>query len=149
MIKISLKFLPKGPNNNTPSLFQIMAWRRSGDKPLSEPMMISWLTHICVTRPQWVLQPVTLLVIQGSCCVCAQPMRDDVTKGSLITHWMAYWGKYPLLQLTHLPLDKMAAILQTTFSNAVSWMKNFNFRLKFHWSFSLHEITSARLPCQT
>ena len=51
---MSLKFLPKGPNNNIPSLFQIMAWRRSGDKPLSEPMMISWLTHICVTRPQWV-----------------------------------------------------------------------------------------------
>ena len=37
-----------------PALVQIMAWRRSGDKPLSEPMMISLLTHICVTRPQWV-----------------------------------------------------------------------------------------------
>ena len=35
-------------------LVQIMAWRRSGDKPLSEPMMVSLLTHICVTRPQWV-----------------------------------------------------------------------------------------------
>ena len=31
-----------------------MAWRRPGDKPLSEPMMVSLLTHICVTRPQWV-----------------------------------------------------------------------------------------------
>ena len=31
-----------------------MAWRRPGDKPLSEPMLVSWLTHICVTRPQWV-----------------------------------------------------------------------------------------------
>ena len=29
-----------------------MAWRRPGDKPLSEPMLISLLTHICVTRPQ-------------------------------------------------------------------------------------------------
>ena len=53
-IKISLKFVPKGPINNNPSLVQIMAWRRSGDKPLSEPMMVSLLTHICVTRPQWV-----------------------------------------------------------------------------------------------
>ena len=25
-----------------------------GDKPLSEPMMSSLLTHTCVTRPQWV-----------------------------------------------------------------------------------------------
>ena len=31
-----------------------MAWHRSGDKPLSEPMMVSLPTHICVTRPQWV-----------------------------------------------------------------------------------------------
>ena len=29
-----------------------MAWRQSGSKPLSEPMMFSLLTHICVTRPQ-------------------------------------------------------------------------------------------------
>ena len=53
-IKISLKFVPKGPINNNPALVQIMACRRSGDKPLSEPMMVSLLTHICVTRPQWV-----------------------------------------------------------------------------------------------
>ena len=53
-IKISLKFVPKGPINNIPALVQIMAWRRSGDKPLSEPMMVSLLMHICVTRPQWV-----------------------------------------------------------------------------------------------
>ena len=53
-IDISLKFVPKGPINNIPALVQIMAWRRPGDKPLSEPMMVSLLTHICVTRPQWV-----------------------------------------------------------------------------------------------
>ena len=53
-IKISLKFVPKGPINNIPALVQITAWRRSGDKPLSEAMMVSLLTHICVTRPQWV-----------------------------------------------------------------------------------------------
>ena len=50
-IKISLKFVPKGPINNNPALVQIMAWRRPGDKPLSEPMMVSLSTHICVTRP--------------------------------------------------------------------------------------------------
>ena len=53
-IKISLKFIPKGPINNIPALVQIMAWPRPGDKPLSEPMIICLLTHICVTRPQWV-----------------------------------------------------------------------------------------------
>ena len=55
-IKISLEFLPKGPTNKIPALFHIMAWRCSGDKPLSEPMMVNLPTHICVTRPQWVNQ---------------------------------------------------------------------------------------------
>ena len=52
--KISLKFVLKGPINNIPALVQIMAWRRPGDKPLSEPMMVRFRTHICITWPQWV-----------------------------------------------------------------------------------------------
>ena len=52
-IKISLKFVPKGQINNIPASVQIMAWRRPGDKPLSEPMMVSLPTDIYVTRPQW------------------------------------------------------------------------------------------------
>ena len=54
MIKISLNFVPKGPINSVPALVQTMAWRRPGVKPLSEPMMVSLPTHICVTQPQWV-----------------------------------------------------------------------------------------------
>ena len=54
LITFSLKYIRKGPMDNNPALVQIMAWRRSGEKPLSEPMMVSLLTHICVTRPQWV-----------------------------------------------------------------------------------------------
>ena len=37
-IKISLKFVPKGPIDNKPALVQVMAWRLRGDKPLPEPM---------------------------------------------------------------------------------------------------------------
>ena len=46
LIKISLKFAPKGPINNIPALVQIMACRRPGNKPLSESMTVSLLTHI-------------------------------------------------------------------------------------------------------
>ena len=53
-INISLKFVPMDPINNIPTLVQVMAWRRPGDKPLSELMMVRLPTHICVTRPQWV-----------------------------------------------------------------------------------------------
>ena len=51
-INISLKFVPRGPINNIPTLGQLMAWRRPGDKPLSEPMMVRLQTLICIARPQ-------------------------------------------------------------------------------------------------
>ena len=51
-IKFTLKFVSKDPVNNIPTLVQVMAWRRPGDKPLAEPMVVRLLTHICVTRPQ-------------------------------------------------------------------------------------------------
>ena len=35
--------------------------------------------------------------------------------------------------LTHWGRDKMAAIFQTMFSNAFSWMKMHELRLRFHW----------------
>ena len=54
LIKMSLKFIPKGPINSIPALVLIMAWCRPGDKPLSEPMMVRLKTHMCITRPQWV-----------------------------------------------------------------------------------------------
>ena len=50
-IKISLKFVPKGAINNILTLVQIMAWRRPDDKPLSEPKVVSLMTHIWVMRP--------------------------------------------------------------------------------------------------
>ena len=53
-INVSLKCVLNGPINNISALVQIMAWRRLGDKPLSEPMMVSLLTHICVTQPRWI-----------------------------------------------------------------------------------------------
>ena len=38
--KISLKYVPWGLIDNIAALFQIMAWRQIGDKPLSEVMMV-------------------------------------------------------------------------------------------------------------
>ena len=77
-IKISLKFVPKGPIDNIPALDQIMAWRRPGDKPLSEPMMVSLPTHICVTRPQWVNLAVSKFTIPW-------PGRDWISADSPVT----------------------------------------------------------------
>ena len=61
-IEISLKFVSKFPIHNIPTLAQIMAWHRPGGKPLSEPMKVRLLvlTHICLTRPQWVNNEISM-----------------------------------------------------------------------------------------
>ena len=38
-IQNSLKFVPKGPIDNKSMMVQVIAWRRTGDNPLSEPML--------------------------------------------------------------------------------------------------------------
>ena len=87
-IKISLKFVPKGPINNIPAMVKIMFWHLPGDKPLSEPMMVRLPTHICVTRPQWVNNNISInswriraswgLVIWCLICPTAMVMRKVV-----------------------------------------------------------------------
>ena len=84
-IKISLKFVPRGPINNIPSLVQIMAWRRPGDKPLAEPMMVSLPMHICITPPQWVNQ---FSINWQNCVMC-----NRTGKITLIP-----WNKHIILQ---------------------------------------------------
>ena len=56
-IEISLKFVPKGPINNIPSLVQITAWHQPGDKPSSEAMIVGLLTlshNELIELPIWV-----------------------------------------------------------------------------------------------
>ena len=75
---MSLKFVPKGPIDNITALVQIMAWRRLGDKPLSEPMMVRLLTHICVTRSE-------CLIIHIPVCCARQQMHLNIKM-----HWKYY-----------------------------------------------------------
>ena len=88
--RISLKFVPKVRINNIPSLFQIMAWCRPGDKPLSKPMMVSLLTHICVTRPQWVNVDRRWNVIMTPFGVTLP--EDDFTTLSWYILWPGRWA---------------------------------------------------------
>ena len=81
-IKFSLKFVPKGLINNIPALVQI-----------------SWPTHICVTRPQWVNYTQSFYtfvvnharngeVVQSMSCVSNSPRPSD-----------SYMRPYPMLSL--------------------------------------------------
>ena len=52
-----------------------------------------------------------------------------------------------LVMLTHWGRDKMAAIFHTTYSNAFSWMKMYEFWLRFHWSLFLRvKLTNNNIP---
>ena len=49
----SLTYVLYGLIDNMAALVQIMAWRRTGEKALSEAVMVCLLTHMCVSLPQW------------------------------------------------------------------------------------------------
>ena len=51
---LSQQVCPRGSINNILTLVQMLAWRWSRDKTLSEPMMVNLLMHIRIIRPQWV-----------------------------------------------------------------------------------------------
>ena len=59
--------------------------------------------------------------ISTDCCTTIRVLLEICSLGPLILY-LTHWGR-----------DEMAAILHTTFSNAFSWMKMFDFRLKCHW----------------
>ena len=82
------KIVPMVRINNVPALVQIMAWRRIGDKPLSEPMMVNILTLICVTRPHWV---------------------NHVQPGLTGYGWLKYWNLFIFL----MELSKISVYLRT------------------------------------
>ena len=56
LLQVSLKVAPEVRINNNPELVQIMTMHRPGEKPLSEQMMVSLLTHIYAPWPQFNLQ---------------------------------------------------------------------------------------------
>ena len=104
-IKFSLKFVPKGLINNIPSLVQIMAWHRWGDKPLSEPMMVRLLTHICVTRPQWVnwttrKKPWWNWNLNPTIFIIGNTFENVISK--MDQWWLDYWRIYASLGLNEL-----------------------------------------------
>ena len=60
-IQISMEFVPKGPLDNKCARFQVMAWLRTGGKPLPDPMLTHFthcegemrdiLYHLCAVYP--------------------------------------------------------------------------------------------------
>ena len=80
------------------------------------------LTHVC-----WIWQKCFILTdklahIYFVTLSCFISLAFQTAEYRLLT----YWGR-----------DKMADNFQTTFSNAFSWMKMYEFQLRFHWNLFL------------
>ena len=58
-IQNSLKFVPKDPSDNKTALVLTMAWFRTCDKPLSEPMMTEFIPKNIIegAAPGWMNNP--------------------------------------------------------------------------------------------
>ena len=95
--EMSLKVVPEGPIYNIPALIRKMAWRQSGDRPLSELMMVSLLMHVWITWPQWVNK------IKWNTC--------DSPGCFMI------FNRNKLLDWTHWGLGEVAVILRKQFQN--------------------------------
>ena len=75
-IEISLKFVPRCPINNIPALAQIMAWRRQGDKPLSEPMVVQF-TDTYMPHSAWMILTCLIAVSAEDIAPYRCPNRTD------------------------------------------------------------------------
>ena len=102
MIKISLKFVPKGPVDNIPAL--------------CGPMVVSLLIHICVIQPQWVKCECSLLeIVIWLSCIYIVTMIWQVYVIETWLHCISSGAK-SLLKLTH----QIVCVITDTSSLAVS-----------------------------
>ena len=130
-------------------LVQMMAWQWTGVKPLAEPWwplhqqpndLINWFTSqseiIKVPRHHRVIVSTWYFIIVHGLLVIFHV--GFIVLGQ--QHVMVIWDSPRLWQdglLTHWGRNKMDAISQTTFWNVFSWMKIFEFQIKFHWNMFL------------
>ena len=132
-IEFSQNFDPKDPINSIPALVQTMAWRRPGDKPLSESMMVSLMTHVCVTRPRWVNGPLVFIRgIQGTRGFPHRIKQCVALVVYLLLTWTSCWVKS-----WYLPVIWDAMTLMWRHSNKhIRWRDMFTV-----WSYQFSGLT--------
>ena len=84
LLNISLEFVTKVRIDNIPTLGRIMAWCRPGDNPLSETMMVSLLTHVCVTHKSICCN------IPGGVSIFADVANGNISGANTVILWNIY-----------------------------------------------------------
>ena len=129
LISMSEKKVPLLLHRGVHTLFSI-SWSNLMLQPCMIGMMWTWVSRSAGNRKHY---------------WCEWKLHGTV---SLI--WASHsWGYQQwwsgMTPLTHLPLDKMVTFSQTIFWDEFSWMKNFVFWLKFHWSLFLRvQLTTTQ-----
>ena len=136
------------PKDSIDSPFvQVMAYYRTSNEPITESMMTE---VVDVTRPDGLTWTPRYFSIDSSGGKSKHATSSNATANKIVgcIAWMCVkkcseivisgqaWV-YHETALTHWRRDKMAAVSQTTLSNAFSWMKMLEFRLRFYWSLFL------------
>ena len=88
------------------------------------------ITVLYVYLGFWWIFLASLVAPMGYKCVGEHQCIVGCVRIFILIHWPL--GGVTII-LTHWGRDKVAAIFQTTFSNAFSWMKIYKFLLRFHW----------------
>ena len=131
-----------------------MARYSPGDKPLSEPMMVSWMTHLRVTRPQWIKMAIQILrnLLALPVLLLNSDMILQMNKQSILqisgdpAHWCIYaWprhDKLKLLKIFVLDIFKLFAKLASTRKPRAPnhWSKQYILAIVSALSFSVKVI---------
>ena len=89
----------------------------------------SYLLFILCKNPEMIIKDLDVFswkkdLVFWFVFICSLLLMAQLT---VIQHWFIQQALNPS------PLDQMATISQTTFSNAFSWMKSFVFLFQYHW----------------
>ena len=138
-----MKYVPLVLIDNMSAVCQIMAFHLTGNRQLLDPGALSYYSYLTLSQafqPMAVqlskkaVHPFAKILATASCCSSKTGPRIGSNDDPV--HWCIS-ASIRFNELTHWGWDKMAAFSQTTLSNAFSWMKIIEFRIKFHWSLFL------------
>ena len=121
------------------SLVGIMTCCLFGPKPLPEPMLACCQSNSWEQNGGHLVQggdKLTNIFISPPCISppCLSVLRVAFFTVVSVDTLSSAGASSSEDDLTHWDQDKMAAIFQTTFSNAFLWMKMYELQLRFHWS---------------
>ena len=109
--------VPEGPFDFKPVLVQVMAWCRTGNKPLPEPILAKIHEAYSVSRPQWVkeiyssilliqiITLITLSTLHNKKTVCGAVSSRTGARSNEVETWRNLWWRLLNQFLTFIPFS--------------------------------------------